>query len=323
MPSLWTRLSRRFKKMTHKITDFANQIARRQNRSLGHAAPITFLRAEDELSAPGAWSASDAEERYVSVADLRARIGLGPLPIQVVKLIARDVLRGLENLREARGIAHADLSLSTIMLSPRDMRALVSQLSAESQMSLHRSEISFETMFLDVNSMLTSTSQPVFVLTSAEPDGQGQRGTVEARALRAPEVILGAPYEPSADIWTLGCLIYELLAGESLFDPQFQTLDLGLTPEESHLIQMIEILGPFPPDMLKACPHADQWFTDTGTLRIDTTYYPVTLEAILHARIEADDVPATAAFLEVVLRLDPNQRFRARDLINHPWFTAC
>ncbi|GLB38086.1 putative spliceosomal complex assembly [Lyophyllum shimeji] len=120
-----------------------------------------------------------------------------------------------------------------------------------------------------------------------------------------------------------GMRIYEVFTGESLFDPQFQTLDLGLTPEESHLIQMIEILGPFHPDMLDVCPNAHQWFTETGTLRIDTTYYPVSLKSILHARIAAEDVAATAAFLDVVLQLDPKERPRARDLINHPWFTAC
>ncbi|KAF8058511.1 kinase-like domain-containing protein [Lyophyllum atratum] len=306
-----------------------NSTTRHQHLSTVLAAPASRVE-EDQLSTRG-WSASDVGERYSSVADLRAHIGLGQLPIQVVKLIARDVLRGLENLHEARGIAHGVLCLNNIMLSPRDMRALVSQLSAE-QPSLLRSEASFETMFLDVNSMLTSTSQPVFTLSSVEAgdsdrdtmeDGQGLRSVMEGRALRAPEIIMGAPYESSADIWILGCLIYELLTGESLFDPQFQTLDLGLTSEESHLIQMIEIFGPFHPEMLDACPKADQWFTDTCTLRIETTYYPVTLETILQARIEADDVASTAAFLEMVLQLDPKERFKARDLINHPWFMSC
>ncbi|KAG5641347.1 hypothetical protein DXG03_005453 [Asterophora parasitica] len=249
------------------------------------------------------WNATDTfGERHVSVADLCAHIG-NQLPIQVVKLIARDVLRGLENLHEAHRVVHCGLDLNSIVLSPYDMRALISQLTAESRPSLSpRSETSFETMFFDVNSMLTSTSQPVFsVLPSGDP---------------------GAPHEPSADIWALGCLVYELLAGERLFDPEFQTLDLGLTAEESHLIQIIEILGPFPLDMLKAYPHSDQWFTDTGTMRIDTTFYPVALGDILRERIQPDDNGATTGFLATILKLNPRERFRAKDLINHPWFTS-
>ncbi|KAF5372690.1 hypothetical protein D9615_009877 [Tricholomella constricta] len=332
MPSRWTRLSRRFKQLLRKVNNYTNQIHKiapfrrpaHRNRSLALEMPVFRRAVEDDGMSVHEWSASDATsgERYMSVADLCAHIG-GQLPIQVVKLIARDVLRGLENLHETRGTAHCGLNLNSIVLSPYDMRALISQLTAESRPSLFRSEASFETMFFDVNSMLTSTSQPVFTLSSGDPDRQSLRGVLEARALRSPEVILGAPHEASADIWALGCLIYELLAGERLFDPEFQTLDLGLTPEESHLIQMIEILGPFPLDMLNACPDAHLWFTESGSVRIDTTYYPVMLEGILKERTQYDDGGATAAFLEVILKLDPKERFKARDLINHPWFTSC
>jgi serine/threonine-protein kinase SRPK3 len=45
------------------------------------------------------------DERYASLADLYTHVG-EQLPTQVVKLIARDVLRALEHLHEARGVAH-------------------------------------------------------------------------------------------------------------------------------------------------------------------------------------------------------------------------
>ena len=37
---------------------------------------------------------------------------------------------------------------------------------------------------------------------------------------RAPEVLLGASYDESADMWSLGCLVFELLTGDLLFEPQ-------------------------------------------------------------------------------------------------------
>ena len=59
-----------------------------------------------EVYLPGhLWDALNPTERFASVADLCAHIG-DQLPIQVVKLIARDALRGLEDFHGTRGIAH-------------------------------------------------------------------------------------------------------------------------------------------------------------------------------------------------------------------------
>ena len=36
---------------------------------------------------------------------------------------------------------------------------------------------------------------------------------VQSRSYRAPEVILGLPYHQQVDIWSLGCILAELLSG--------------------------------------------------------------------------------------------------------------
>ncbi len=40
---------------------------------------------------------------------------------------------------------------------------------------------------------------------------------VQSRSYRAPEVILGLPYDQKVDIWSLGCILAELLTGNVLF----------------------------------------------------------------------------------------------------------
>ena len=40
---------------------------------------------------------------------------------------------------------------------------------------------------------------------------------VQSRSYRAPEVILGLPYDQKVDIWSLGCILAELLTGSVLF----------------------------------------------------------------------------------------------------------
>ena len=44
---------------------------------------------------------------------------------------------------------------------------------------------------------------------------------IQTREYRCVESMLGIwPFGPSADIWSLGCLAFELVTGETLFDPQ-------------------------------------------------------------------------------------------------------
>jgi serine/threonine-protein kinase SRPK3 len=57
-----------------------------------------------------------------------------------------------------------------------------------------------------------------------------------------------------------------LLSGERLFDPSFQTEELGLSMEESHLIQIIELFGTFPLDLLNAGEYSSKWFSESGML---------------------------------------------------------
>ena len=43
---------------------------------------------------------------------------------------------------------------------------------------------------------------------------------MQTRQYRAPEVILGYNYDETIDIWSLACIIFELLTGDVLFEPK-------------------------------------------------------------------------------------------------------
>lgn len=43
---------------------------------------------------------------------------------------------------------------------------------------------------------------------------------IQTRQYRAPEVLVGSKYDTSADMWSLGCMCFELLTGDLLFDPR-------------------------------------------------------------------------------------------------------
>lgn len=57
-----------------------------------------------------------------------------------------------------------------------------------------------------------------------------------------------------------------------------------------------------------------------GAFRIQTTYYPVSLESVLEAKMSDTDVPDAASFLRTMLQLHPEDRWKAKDLVDHLWF---
>jgi serine/threonine-protein kinase SRPK3/serine/threonine-protein kinase SRPK1 len=43
---------------------------------------------------------------------------------------------------------------------------------------------------------------------------------IQTRYYRSPEVIIRRGYDESADIWSLGCTVFELITGRILFRPK-------------------------------------------------------------------------------------------------------
>ena len=43
---------------------------------------------------------------------------------------------------------------------------------------------------------------------------------IQTRQYRAPEVILGNKWDTSVDMWSLACMVFELLTGDFLFEPR-------------------------------------------------------------------------------------------------------
>eukprot|EP00050_Salpingoeca_kvevrii_P011021 m.12175 g.12175 ORF g.12175 m.12175 type:complete len:460 (-) comp3211_c0_seq1:1123-2502(-) len=65
---------------------------------------------------------------------------------------------------------------------------------------------------------------------------------IQSRFYRSPEVLLGLPYNQAIDMWSLGCILYELHTGDPIFN--------GIS-ERDQVMKITEVLGMPPLPMLE------------------------------------------------------------------------
>lgn len=63
---------------------------------------------------------------------------------------------------------------------------------------------------------------------------------IQTREYRSPEVILEGEYDESADIWSLACMVFELVTGDYLFDPK---KGKTYSKNDDHLASVSELIG--------------------------------------------------------------------------------
>jgi serine/threonine protein kinase len=84
-----------------------------------------------------------------------------------------------------------------------------------------------------------------------------QSSYIQSRSYRAPEVVLGLPYDGRIDIWSLGCVVAEMFTGEVTF--QNDSIVSMLSRIES-------ICGTFPRHMIAQGRQSGRFFAKSGLL---------------------------------------------------------
>ena len=161
------------------------------------------LIAESELAASldhpnivPIYSAGDAaggmfiSMRYVEGEDLKRLLSKGPLaPEQALALVAQ--VAGALDAAHARGLVHGDVKPSNVLVTP--------EAGHEGADHVYLADFGLTRRLAE----------------HAVPDGSGQLlGTVD---YVAPELIEGREVDGRADLYSLGCVLYECLAGEPPF----------------------------------------------------------------------------------------------------------
>ncbi|KAF7777722.1 hypothetical protein Agabi119p4_3794 [Agaricus bisporus var. burnettii] len=153
-----------------------------------------------------------------------------------------------------------------------------------------------------------------------------------SRFYRAPEIILGVPYDMALDIWSMGCTLYELYTGKILFPGR---------SNNQMLLLMMEVKGRFNTKMIKKAKFGDLYFDEMGGFQsVDKD--KVTGSDVIRnvhiskasrdlrtrlmppasAKLKDDESKMISSFIDLLdkcLALDPARRIQPREALNHPF----
>jgi serine/threonine-protein kinase SRPK3 len=149
--------------------------------------------------------------------------------------------------------------------------------------------------------------------------------TIQPELLRAPEVIIGAPWGPPADIWNLGAITVELLERQTLFNGS-SAIDGYEYATPQHLWEMTDLLGPFPKTLLeKGRPEivgrlftTDEPGFKDGTVKGANPYERAPFDDWITC-VDGDDRLDFYHMLRGMMCIDPEERMTARELLEQAW----
>lgn len=143
---------------------------------------------------------------------------------------------------------------------------------------------------------------------------------IQTRQYRCPEIILGNRWGPTVDMWSMACMVFELLTGDFLFRPRSSD---SFTKEDDHLAQIIELLGEIPPGIVETGRYSSKYFTPDGRLAniSQDEMRPQGLKETLVEKYKFAEIDAKEAadFMLDMLIYDPLKRKSAADMLRHPW----
>ncbi|KAJ5989107.1 hypothetical protein N7481_004317 [Penicillium waksmanii] len=155
-----------------------------------------------------------------------------------------------------------------------------------------------------------------------------------SRFYRAPEIILGIPYDYAIDVWSIGCTLFELYTGKILFTGR---------NNNQMLRSIMECRGKYPPKLLRrgslAHLHFDDMLNFHGTEEDKITGRLVTkivdfkkptrdIKTRLMGKgtrgmsdVEVKDLQSFVDFLDRCLSLNPEKRCTPTEALKHPFLT--
>jgi dual-specificity kinase len=137
---------------------------------------------------------------------------------------------------------------------------------------------------------------------------------VSTRHYRAPEVVLGCGWSYECDIWSIGCIMSELVDGDVFFSTH---------ENMEHLALMEKALGPIPKSLVRQADRGKKYFYNYELMwpeKASSKDSVRAVEEMVPLRKTFQHLPAFCSFLEGCLTYEMEERFSAVDCLTSPFF---
>ncbi|UJR13268.1 hypothetical protein I4U23_000288 [Adineta vaga] len=219
-----------------------------------------------------------------------------PYPIDQVRHISYQLCLSVKFLHDI-ALTHTDLKPENILFINSDYNIIFNHRKRRDERVVRRTDIK------------------VIDFGSATFDWEHHSSIVSTRHYRAPEVILELGWSQPCDVWSIGCILFELYLGFTLF----QTHD-----NKEHLAMMERILGPIPYRMAKQSKKTKYFYH--GRLdwdeRSSAGRYVRDNCKQLRRYMTTDEPDHQQLFelIEKMLEYDPKRRITLAETLEHPFF---
>ena len=149
---------------------------------------------------------------YLEGQTLAERLGKGALPLDQVLKIGTEIAHALEKAH-LQGIIHRDLKPANIMLTKAGAKLM--------DFGLAKPELSIASRGIGPLTPSTPTMNLASLTAAASP--LTQKGSIVGTfQYMAPEVLQGAEADARSDLFSFGCVLYEMATGRRAFDGKSQ-----------------------------------------------------------------------------------------------------
>ncbi|OLL24009.1 Homeodomain-interacting protein kinase 1 [Neolecta irregularis DAH-3] len=202
-----------------------------------------------------------------------------PVRHKALRLIATQILDAVAFLHDFTGNMHADIKPENVMFTERDELEpyQLRLIDLSNVIPIHEREIYFDD----------------FELQSAQ--------------YRAPEVMVGLPFNEKIDIFSIGLILLELLISDEL---NHSTLVGSHCASRSAFVETIcSLIGPFP-----------EFYQEGKFWRVEYAHLKSTYS--LKSCLDDSQDISLNEFIHQLLKLDPSRRFSAMEALEHDWIVG-